>query len=414
MTGCPGAGGGGGSETSDTTYVNALAGSDLTGDGSLQNPYRTIFFALPLTTTRSTVKIAYGVYDVSSGEQFPIVLPQEKKLVADPIDVTQGNYALIRGSGSFSSKYVNGTNAVAVVFDNAAGIRNVAIEAPGGVALWVERASTSAEIVGSAMLGSTVGLTLVGNVSPQINSSVIKQNQQTGVELIGNAAPTLLSNTIKENGIGLVIADSAKPTFGYASGGGGNTITGNTLCDLRHTGNADIKTVGTTWDQDVFEFTITNSCLGGANIVVDGVGAVDYQFIPPTDALIFQSPRRILLGQPAFGEVLHTQEPSFVWASSGAHMTMVVVWRQPPTVGLTEITNTDDIHWLWHSGLNTGGAGYAQYSDGRSLQGGDITKTMPPKPLEVGRSYYWAAWEWDDAGEKIYASSPLGYFRVSN
>lgn len=414
ITGCSGGGGDDGSETSDATYISALAGSDSTGDGSLQKPYRTVTFALSSSTTRNALKLAYGVYDASSGEQFPIILPQGKKLVADPIDVTQGNYALIRGVGSFSSDYINGTNAVALVLNNAAGIRNVAIEAPGGVALWVERASASVEIAGSAMFGSSIGITLVDNASPQINGTVIEENQQTGIELIGSAAPTFLNSIIRENAVGIVVADSAKPNFGYSSGGGGNAITGNTLCDLRHTGNGDIKTIGTTWDQDVFEFSITNACFGGANIVVDGVGAIDYQFIPPREVLIFQSQRRILLDQPAFGEVIYTQQPSFMWTSSNAHMTMVVVWEQPPAVGMSEITNTDDIHWLWHSGLNTGGAGYAQYSDGMSLQGGDITRTTLSKPLEVGRSYYWAAWEWDNAGEKIYASSPLGYFRVSN
>jgi len=420
ITGCGGREGSGRAghpaapETSDTTFVDATTGNDATGDGTREKPYQTISHTLLLTSTKSIIKIAHGIYDISIGEQFPIVIPAGKSLTADPIDLDADSAALIRGSGEFDSEYVNGVNTVAVVFDDADSLKNVVIEATDGIALWVERATINSEIVKSGLYASQVGLTLVNDASPQIIGNVMQKNQLNGIELIGNVSPIFLNNSIKENNIGIVITDSASPKFGNSSGGGNNSITNNTLCDFRHTGKSDMNTVGTLWDQDIFEFTITNSCTGGANIVVDGIGFVDYQFIPSTNSLLFQSQQRIRMDQPLYGEVILSQVPSFEWASSGAHLTMVMIWSQPPVVGLSEITSTENIYWLWHSGLGTGGTGYAQFDDGRSLQGDDITNTSPPQPFEKGRSYYWAVWEWDADGKEIYASSSLNYFRVSN
>jgi prepilin-type processing-associated H-X9-DG protein len=259
------------------------------------------------------------------------------------------------------------------------------------------------------------GVSIVGGAAPQIRDMNILQNQQIGLEVIGNSSPSLFKNAVSNNGIGVLIADNANPSFGSSSEPGGNDITMNTFCDLRHLGSADVRTVGTRWDQDVFDFAISNICTNGANIVVEGSGAVDFQFIPPKDTLLFPGTRRILLDQPAFGELLFTQEPSFVWTNLGNHIMIVVVWTQPPIVGTGGIrSGLMNVYWLWHSGLGTGGAGNALFADGRSIGGTSITNTSAPRLFEKGRSYYWAAWEWSEDGTTVFASSPLSYFRVSN
>jgi len=415
VNGCDGGGGGAGTGGgTDTTYVDSNNGNDITGDGTSKNPYRTITYTLNQPSTRNKIKIEYGVYNESIGEQFPIILPTGKTLIADTIIEKDNLAALISGSGVFISDYINGTNSVAVVFNGASAIQNVVIKATDGVAMWVERASTSSRILSNGLIDSQIGLVLVNNASPKISRNVVRNNQQIGIEVINNASPTLRKNSIYQNNIGLIVADSARPNFGNVIVGGGNSIKNNTMCDFQLTGIGDLKLVGTSWDEDVFEFLITNNCSAGANIVVDGAGSVDYQFIPPRDVLLFQNQRRIRLDQPQYGEVIFTNEPNFEWASTGGRITMIVVWRQPPSLGITEITSTDDIEWLWHTGLKTGGAGYVLFSDGVSLEEADYSRQSPPQPFRTGRSYYWAVWEWDTDRELIYASSSLSYFRVSN
>jgi len=416
LSGCGGGGGGAEpGETSDATFVDANLGSDVIGSGSQLSPYRTITHALSLPTTRRTIKLAHGIYDSSTGELFPIVLSPGRHLVSDPIDTANGSAALIRGSGTFNSPAINGAVTAAVVFDDAQEIRSLVMEATDGTALWVERAGTTAQIVRSIAFSSLTGVSVVGSAAPQIRDMNILQNQQIGLEVIGSSSPELFTNTISNNGVGVVIADTANPSFGSSSEAGGNEITTNTFCDLRHLGSADVQTVGTRWDEDVFDFAISNTCANGANIVVEGSGAIDFQFIPQKETLLFPGTRRIRLDQPAFGELLFTQEPSFAWTSSGNHITILVVWTQPPIVGTGGVTSSmTNVYWLWHSGLGTGGAGNALFADGRSIEGTSINNTSAPKIFEAGRSYYWAAWEWSDDGRTVSASSPLSYFRVFN
>ncbi len=416
ISGC-GAGGsaGGGAENSNTTYVNSRTGQDQSEYGqSRDKPYKTITYALAQETTKSVVEVANGIYDTTNGEQFPIIVRSGTKLIGESINLDLQEYALIKGTGNYNSSYVNGTNAVAIVLDGAAEIKNLIISSENGVALWCENANPDTIILNNGLISSKIGLTFVGNSKALLKGNEIKDNLQSGIEIFGNAAPVFLNNKISMNAVGILINDNASPSFSRTTGGGGNIVTGNHLCDLLHSGLKSITTIGTRWDLDVFNFSITSSCVAGNDIVVNGAGTVSYQFIPPQEALVFQNKNRIRLDQPGFGEVIFTREPNFVWSDSSAHITMVAVWEQPPTVTLEGILDTAPLYWLWHSGLGTGGSGFVQFNDGASLINGEFSNTMPPNLLEVGRSYYWAAWGWDESGKDIIASSSLSYFIVSN
>jgi parallel beta-helix repeat protein len=401
-------------ENTNKTFVNVNTGLDTPESGtSRASPYKTISYALTQPTTKNTVEIAVGLYNAESGEQFPIVIPADKKLIGESSDFIQQQVALITGSGSYNSQYVNGLSEVSVVFDNALEIRNLVIQSENGTALWVENTTSNSVVNNIVLSDSQIGLTLVGTASPIISSNLIEQNKLSGIEVLGDSAPLLVNNIFRKNEVGILIADNAKPSFGNSTNGGGNFITENIQCDLLHTGIQSLISIGTTWDQDIFNFSITNNCANGAEIVVNGIGTLNYQFIPPKDNLIFTNTNRIRLDQPSFGEILFTKKPQFVWSGSNGNITVIAVWNQPPVIGINKILDTVPIYWFWHSGLKTGGTGFVQHSDGKSPLNGDINTPQAPKVFEVGRSYYWAAWEWDENGKKIIASSPLSYFRIN-
>ena len=404
---------GSGSEKSDTTYVNSVTGIDSAGNGkSRAKPYKTITFALAQENTKSEIELAIGVYNIASGEQFPIVIPRGKKLVGESINVSKKKFALVSGTGGYDSNFINGINNVSVVFNHATEVRDLVIESVNGVALWIENSVPKSRIVNLGLMNSNIGITIVGEASPQILNSRIEQNMFSGVEILGSAAPIILNNSITQNNVGVFVSDDARPEFSLSSSGGGNLFFDNTLCDFLHSGIATLNVIGTRWDQDVFDFSIASSCIDGAEIAIDGAGSINYQFIPPENNLIFQNTNRIPLVEPKFGEIIFSRQPQFVWSSTGPNTSMIAVWEQPPVIGTKEIQDSVPIYWFWHSGLNTGGNGFVQHHDGKTTLGGSIEKPRSPVLFETGRSYYWAVWEWDDRQRNIIASSSLNYFRV--
>jgi hypothetical protein len=97
-----------------------------------------------------------------------------------------------------------------------------------------------------------------------------------------------------------------------------------------------------------------------------------------------------------------TGTPTFSWPATNYKHVVCAVFRSPIEVRQNEITNIDQIVWLWHSGLTRGREGNVTYSSGTvSL---DETDTGPPAgPLASG-TYYWAVWALDDGGTPVLSS----------
>jgi hypothetical protein len=173
--------------------------------------------------------------------------------------------------------------------------------------------------------------------------------------------------------------------------------------------------IGTIWDDDVFNFSTSTSCLNGSNIAIEGIGDIDYQYIPSETSPLIPGTRDIPTISPGFGEIVYTQTPNLVWGTTGSRLSAVAIWNVPPEATVHGIQNTDNLIWFWHSGLSSGVAGSVQYSHGYEPDHADIMAPgLVAKPLTVGRSYYWAAWEWDQAGINVTASTNVSYFRVSS
>ncbi|OVE73449.1 hypothetical protein BVX93_01700 [bacterium B13(2017)] len=100
--GSAGGGGGGGLGY----YVDAVAGSDVTGDGSISNPWQTLTYAMTQVdgVTATTIYMADGSYTTAIGEVFPIA-------AADNVTI-EGNSlnAIIDGDGAATARIMNINN----------------------------------------------------------------------------------------------------------------------------------------------------------------------------------------------------------------------------------------------------------------------------------------------------------------
>ena len=70
-------------------YVDAVRGSDVTGNGSVQSPFQSLTHATAVLATAptTTLRVRPGVYDAANGELFPIALPAQCTIEADPATV---------------------------------------------------------------------------------------------------------------------------------------------------------------------------------------------------------------------------------------------------------------------------------------------------------------------------------------
>jgi len=396
------------------TYVSAEQGDDTFGNGDKEAPYKTITFALAAHDFKRTIELLPGLYNRDTGETFPIIIPA-MKIIRGSLD--DPNAVVISGSGTFNSEVTNTPRLVSLVLGDGATLSSVTVTANEAIAIWEENGVHSHPVIlDSIIADSEHGIVSVNASSLTIISTAIGNNI-TGVELLNSSAPIFENTLITLNEVGITIQDEAAPLFNFRASGMGNTIVNNSNCDLRHFGENDISMVGVRWDDNAFEFSTDNTCSGGANIVVQGLGAIDYQFVPAESVSVFPGTRLIIITQPAFGSVIYTQEPNFTWNPISSNASMLVVMDRPPAVNSpggdpSKIVNIDRIRWFWHPGLPSGTQGIVNFSDGRVLNSETITDTSPAIPLTKGRSYYWAVWEWNEDKTRIVASSGLNYFRI--
>lgn len=408
FAGCGGGGASSAAEPVGTIFVDSVNGNDLSGDGSINLPFQTITHAVANRRGISRIKLASGRYDAASGEVFPIVIPAGVTISSNTIDLATNSYALISGAGSYTSQNLSLTNQVALVLGNSATVQSVVVEGVAGVGVWSE--DGAAVIESSVIQNSNTGVVSAGSSKLMIDRSIIKNNLNVGLDTLNNALPIIKQSKFTGNGIGILVSGSAKPSFIENS----NELLANTFCDLRHLGSAAIEAQGVLWDNDQFSFSVVSNCVGGANISNEGTGSVSFQYIPPVGIPVFTGTQRLILNAPSRGALLSTDQPDFSWIPSGSTITMMAIWDRPPSFVNGQLSDQSRIQWIWHSGLGTGVPGFVTFSDGRSVLSGDINNLAAPIPLQRGKSYYWAVWEWDASALTIHASSELGYFTVLN
>jgi len=396
----------------DATYVDSVMGSDISGTGNQSNPFKTITYAITVLGSRKSIELSPGEYNAATGETFPISLPQGAIIHGSGTDISSGGYSRISGSGTFVSTYLGQSQLAAVVIQHGGGIGALVVEAPNGVGIWDESDKSESGVISCLVQASQHGIVTVGTSASKVQNNVIQGNISSGIQVLGNSSPTLIQNKILLNGVGVTVGLGARPLFKTADDYGMNTISGNSACNLRVLGEGDLDVVGTIWDTDVFSFVVATTCVGGTNISLEGIGTVIYQLVPTSTSPLFGGTRKLNLISPVFGATTISQEPAISWDASGTQIAAAAIFDRPPIVGPSGIVNTDSIIWYWYSGLSVGAPGFANFSDGISLNAGNLSNASPPQALQKGRSYYWAAWEWDPTGQVIAASTNIGFFTV--
>lgn len=364
------------------------------------------------------ILVSPGVYDINNGEMFPILVPDTLELVGEydavvngvPVDQVSGSVAIIRGEGVSDSQSTGG-RSVGVVLQKGSKLRNFVVESVNGIGVWSETSET-AEVARNVIQNSQFGIGLAGTGEVLLRENIVSQNVK-GIELLDSVKPILTGNTLSNNDEGLHIRQDSEPNAGISTNLGNNIFVQNILCDLHHSGGKNVSAIGNFWDDDVFEFQESMSCSAGANIADDGLGNVDYRYVPSNVVPLFPGTSPINLVGPEFGQTILTKTPDFTWVPIDRDVVVAIVLDRPPVFDSQGNLKTENIKWLWHSGLETSIQGSVSFADGISITGGDLSEASPAVPLVTG-SHYWAVWAWSNDATRIDASSILGYFIVSN
>jgi hypothetical protein len=95
-----------------------------------------------------------------------------------------------------------------------------------------------------------------------------------------------------------------------------------------------------------------------------------------------------------------TGRPSFSWPATGLKHVVAGIFRTHIDVESSQIVNTADLVWIWHSGIGRGREGNISFDDGASAIDADGHPTAGPVTLQHG-TYYWAVWALDDEGTPV-------------
>ncbi len=215
---------------SQTLYVNPTTGNDG-ATGSQNAPLKTITQALTSSTPTTTIQLASGTYNPSSGEVFPLYIPTGVTVVGD--ESSKGNGILIQGGGTFMSPTAASQN-ITFRLDDQAQLRGVTVTNPNlrGSGVWIE--STSPTIANNTFTQcKREGVFATGTSNPTITDNVFLSNDSYGVALESNAkgeirgnrfentgyaistkddtAPLIINNQILKNRSGIIVGGSAKP-----------------------------------------------------------------------------------------------------------------------------------------------------------------------------------------------------------
>ncbi len=152
--------------TSGDAYVNGDNGNDLTGYGTVDNPWQTITFAISQILGTGTIYVSPGIYNSASGESFPIYMKNGVSLVGNG-----GNDVVIEGESG---------NAVIFCFDIT---------------------DRTTRIQGFTIKNGEFGISCYYS-SPTIVNNVIYNNYSDGISCL-YSFPSVINNTIINNAWGI-------------------------------------------------------------------------------------------------------------------------------------------------------------------------------------------------------------------
>ena len=85
-------------------YVDPMGGLDA-NPGTWEAPFKTLTHALSVAVAHETIHATPGIYSLTTGEDFPLLVPDLVTLVGDTTHQGVGSTATTRMEGSFSLRY---------------------------------------------------------------------------------------------------------------------------------------------------------------------------------------------------------------------------------------------------------------------------------------------------------------------
>ena len=210
-------------------HVDAAAGNDQQGSGSVQQPYKTITRALQVApnTTSAVILLAPGHYSQASGEHFPLHLRPGLTIQGQTGETRN---TMIVGSGDFQS--TNQRHNAAIVMSDRSGLANVVVSNPQGSGVWITVGTPilrRVALVANAVAGVQVfdgapviehsyfhrnhhGLTVQGNSRAMVRENYFEATGRA-ITVTSPAIPRIHNNRIARNDVGITLKNNARPVL---------------------------------------------------------------------------------------------------------------------------------------------------------------------------------------------------------
>lgn len=191
-----------------TLYVNPATGKD-SNLGSATTPFKTLTKALASATAGSTIHLADGTYNATTGELFPLVIPAGVMVLGD--EPSKGKGIVISGNGQYNSPTF-GLQNIALRLESQAQLRGVTVTNPvqQGTGVWIE--STAPMMANNTIINcGREGIFVTGIGKPLILDNVLMANAASGIFLVRNAKGEVRRNVCQKTGYGIAVSDSAAP-----------------------------------------------------------------------------------------------------------------------------------------------------------------------------------------------------------
>ncbi|PHJ59119.1 parallel beta-helix repeat-containing protein [Nostoc linckia z18] len=193
-----------------TLYVNPMTGND-TNIGSKLSPFKSLTRALKVTKIPTIIHLAAGIYSMTSGEVFPLVIRGGVKVIGN--EDNKGAGIVISGSGQYQSPSFGVQNIALLLLENAS-ILGVTVTntSAKGTGIWIESAAPTIANNTLSNCGRE-GVFVTGTAKPTIGDNVFVQNTASGLVMAGHSQGEVLGNIFQRNSWGIVISDFAAPTI---------------------------------------------------------------------------------------------------------------------------------------------------------------------------------------------------------
>jgi hypothetical protein len=216
-------------------HVDAVAGSDSGGDGSLAFPFRTISHAAQRAFDGDVIYVAPGSYSSVIGEVFPISTRNNVRIVGEagsrgngpPATIVTGGGPAIVGGGLFAGLAVN--CAIALAPGNV--IQGLIVTNPSGVGFLSDNVAATVEFCTITGNGSH-GIQSFQSSMLTVRLNTIASNAGDGFRTQDSAGGTISLNELENNvGDAIQADDTSAPvcsTGNVIQGNGGVGIHNNT------------------------------------------------------------------------------------------------------------------------------------------------------------------------------------------